>query len=63
MQTILVWVLVSVGGQFSGMMNYSPPMPTLQECERIQKVIKDGDNVGNIGMKFHIQCVQMTIVK
>ena len=60
MNTMLVWFLVSVGGQYSGMMNYSPPFATQQECERVQKVIKDGDN---IGMKFHTQCIQMTVVK
>ena len=37
MKTILVWYLVSWGYG----VHWSAPMPTVQECERIQAVLKD----------------------
>jgi hypothetical protein len=60
MNTMLVWFLVSTGGYYSGLMNYSPPFATVQECERVQKILKDADNFGH---KFYTQCIQMTVVK
>ena len=36
MKTIQVWYLVTVS---NGNVVYSPPMPTLEECEKLEKVI------------------------
>ena len=60
MNTMLVWFLVSTGGYYSGLMNFSPPFATLQECQRVQKIIKESDD---IDVKVHTHCIQMTVVK
>lgn len=36
MKTILVWYLVSFGTNSA--LHWSPPLPSLQECQRIQAV-------------------------
>jgi hypothetical protein len=55
MITMLVWVLVAVGGN---KITYSPALPTEAECLRVKEEIKksSGRNPRSI-------CVQMTIVK
>jgi hypothetical protein len=58
MNTVLAWVIISIGGNYSGMLTYSPPMPSLQECERVLNLVAKHD----INYKFSSQCVQMTIV-
>lgn len=37
MNTILVWILVTVGGYNSNQVVYSPPMPDLATCQFLQK--------------------------
>ena len=37
MNTILVWVLITVGGRDLDQVVYSPPMPDLSTCEFLQK--------------------------
>lgn len=37
MNTILVWILVTVGGPQLNQVVYSPPMPDLATCEFLQK--------------------------
>lgn len=59
MTTMLVWILVTMGGQNGAISTYSPPFATEQECLRIQQVLfekKTGSAIKGI-------CVQMTIVK
>ena len=53
MNTILVWVLVTVGGYNSNQVVYSPPMSDLATCEFLQKNMPD-----NIRSK----CVQIRMV-
>lgn len=53
MNTILVWVLVNVGGYSSNQVVYSPPMPDQATCEFLQKNMP-----GNIRSK----CVQIRMV-
>ena len=59
MNTILVWVLVTMGSSYSGMMTYSPAMATLEECTRIKSII-DADKES---LKYSTRCIQMHIVK
>lgn len=59
MNTLLVWILISTGGQYSGLITYSPPMAILEECQRVKQVVDDT----NVGYKFKSRCIQMTIVK
>jgi hypothetical protein len=59
MNTILVWFLISTSSQFAGVITYSPPMATLQECQRVKSLIDEDKNA----FKFVNRCVQMTIVK
>ena len=51
--TMLVWFLVTSG--YNGPQMWSPPMPTLQECERVQQVLARGTLAQG-------RCVQMTTV-
>jgi hypothetical protein len=37
MNTVLVWVLVTVGGYNGNQVVYSPPMPDLETCEFLKK--------------------------
>jgi len=53
---ILVWVLVSVDGH--SRLTYSPPLKNLEDCQRLQTVIKDNQYVG-----VRTQCVQLNILK
>ena len=55
MNTILVWVLVTVGGYNSSEVNYSPPLADLTSCQRLL------DSVA--GMPRRAQCVQISVPK
>ena len=48
MSTVLVWILVTIGA--SGV-DYSPPVSTLADCQRIQKVAP-----------YSSTCVQVNLV-
>lgn len=37
MNTVLVWVLVTLGGAGGDQVTYSPPMPDLATCEFLRK--------------------------
>lgn len=37
MNTVLVWVLITLGGAGGDQMTYSPPMPDLATCEFLKK--------------------------
>jgi hypothetical protein len=37
MNTILVWVLVTVGGHYGNQVVYSPQMADLESCKRVQE--------------------------
>ena len=52
MKTILVWYLVSLSSH--GTLTYSPPMSTMEECERVKKVVP---TVGHA-----LRCVQINEV-
>ncbi len=53
MNTILVWVLVTVGGYHSNQVTYSPQMADLESCQRIQQSIEKWAG--------RTQCVQIRI--
>jgi hypothetical protein len=58
MITMLVWVLVAVGGANGQLTTYSPALPTEAECLRVKEDIKKSS-----GRSVHSVCIQMTIVK
>lgn len=58
MTTILVWVLVTVGGYNTNTITYSPPMSDLESCQRLQIAAKT-----LVQYYFTNQCVQISIVK
>ena len=49
MKTILVWYLVSWGYGI----HWSPPMPTLQECERARQVLKDRGSYSHLCIQIN----------
>ena len=55
MNTILVWLLVTVsdGVYNRGNVSYSPPLATLEDCQRIQKNIKNSE--------FSTMCIQVNM--
>jgi hypothetical protein len=55
MTSILVWVLVSLGGRNVSEIVYSPPMADLESCQRIQKAVER--------YAFQTQCVQIRVPK
>jgi len=55
MNTVLVWVLVTLGNYQSAVV-YSPPMPDLAMCEHLQKSLYETRNV------FSTRCVQIRMV-
>ena len=57
MNTILVWVLVTASIQNHQPVVYSPPMATLEECQRVQTIVQSTD----YGIKG--RCIQMRIAK
>jgi hypothetical protein len=59
MTTMLVWVLVTIGGANGPLATYSPPFATEAECQRVSKVLYDFKT----GSSVKPLCVQMTIVK
>lgn len=54
MNTILVWVLVTVGGSGTGHVVYSPPLKDLATCQHLQK------SVGETRPQFS-RCVQINL--
>lgn len=36
MSTVLVWILISSSGHYSGFVTYSPPVASLADCERMR---------------------------
>jgi hypothetical protein len=54
MTTILVWFLVTTGSTRT--IVYSPPMPTLEECQRLMATQP-------MGWAQSKQCVQLKVVK
>jgi hypothetical protein len=59
MNTILVWILITVGGSNSNQVVYSQPMVDLESCQRLQKEVK-GIRPTN---DHRAQCVQIRIPK
>lgn len=41
MNTVLVWVLVTIGGYNGNQVVYSPPMPDLATCQYLKKSIEE----------------------
>jgi len=56
MNTILVWILVTVGGYNSNQVVYSPPMPDQATCEFLQK------NMPETPTPIRSKCVQIRMV-
>lgn len=61
MNTILVWVLVSVGGYGGNQVTYSPSFADLESCQRTQQAAKDLVNTTVNSVRS--QCVQVKVVK
>jgi hypothetical protein len=40
MDTVLVWVLISIGGSVNSEVTYSPPVADLESCQRLQKEVE-----------------------
>jgi hypothetical protein len=59
MNTILVWVLITVGGANGNQVVYSPPMADLESCQRLQKEAEALKPTSNI----RAQCVQIRVPK
>ena len=53
-QFVLVWVLVFSGYGHYNSVTYSPPVKTLEDCERLQKAIAHGNKKGG--------CVQVNMM-
>ena len=55
MNTVLVWLLVSVsdGVYNRGNVSYSPPLATMEDCQRIQKNIQGSQN--------YTTCIQVSL--
>ena len=55
MNTILVWLLMTVsdGVYNRGNVSYSPPLATLEDCQRIQKNIPSNE--------VYTQCIQVYV--
>ena len=52
MNTILVWVLITVGGGGGSQVVYSPFMADLESCQRLQKAVEP---------RVSAQCVQIRV--
>lgn len=52
---ILVWVLANFDGS-RGLLTYSPPVQTLEDCQRLQKFV----SAGHWGRS---QCIQINILR
>jgi hypothetical protein len=63
MNTILVWILVSVAGPTGNQLAYSPQFADLASCEAVQN--SANKNRRNNGYRTDIpaQCVQVRVVK
>lgn len=59
MNTILVWVLVSVGGYGGNQITYSPPMPDLATCEFVRK---NTEELVSKSYALNARCVQIRIM-
>lgn len=57
MKILLVWYLVTVTQLHSGMVAYSPPMPTLQDCEFLKKSLPE------YYMQQRSRCIQLNVVE
>ena len=53
MNTILVWYLITVGSNRAVI--YSPPLPTVEECQRLQRTKP-------VSWVQESQCVQLKVV-
>jgi hypothetical protein len=58
MNTVLVWVLVTINSTYYGYktITYSPPVADLESCQRL------ADNISN-KVNMTTQCVQVRVVK
>jgi len=54
---ILAWVLMNMDGY--GAISYSPPVKTLEDCQRIQKLILDNRR----NSQHTSQCIQVNVVR
>ena len=62
MNTVLVWVLISMSNHYSGFVSYSPPFASLDECERVKGEVHS-EKLGNKSSKFKSECVKMNIIE
>ena len=63
MNTVLVWVLVTVGG-YAGVRDvvYSPPMPDLKTCEHLRDSVQVLRDTPTNPTTERARCVQIRIV-
>jgi hypothetical protein len=63
MNTILVWILVSVGGNGGNQLTYSPQFADLVSCEAVQKSANKSRRDNSYKTDVPAQCVQVRVVK
>jgi hypothetical protein len=56
MNTILVWVMVTIGGYNGDQVVYSPPMPDLATCEFLKT------NTREVVQRVDARCIQIKMV-
>jgi hypothetical protein len=62
MNTILVWILITVGGYNGNEVSYSPPMADLESCQRLKNSFNELRREGS-RWSASSQCVQIRILK
>jgi hypothetical protein len=63
MNTILVWILVSVGGHSGNQITYSPQFTDLASCEAVQNSANKSLRHNGYRHDASAQCVQVKVVK
>lgn len=63
MNTILVWILVTVGGKGMDQVVYSPPMVDLESCQRPQASVESLPPKNNWHYQVYSRCVQVRTQK
>ena len=58
MTSILVWVLVAVGGYNGSEVSYSSPLTDLESCQRLQDSIK---LIADLPDRVRTRCVQIKV--
>lgn len=60
MTTYFAWFLIVSGPWNSGLVSYSPPLYSLEDCHRAKEALHESVNTSNSLRK---QCVRLQVVK